>query len=66
MRTHKHTRGKSRIVPFPFTFQCTACGCVEHRRTPSLPDGWETEQIGGDIYAYCPEDAIDLPKGSVQ
>ncbi|CDO35801.1 hypothetical protein [Novosphingobium sp. KN65.2] len=69
MRTEKQTRTKGpTIKPFatPFTFQCTACGAVEHRRTPALPEGWATEQIGDDIYAYCPDDAIDLPQESVQ
>lgn len=69
MRTAKRARAKApaiKPIPVPFTFQCTACGMVEHRRTPALPEGWATEQIGNDIYAFCPDDAIDLPKGSVQ
>lgn len=71
MRTHKHVARKARIIPTPFTFQCTCCEIVEHRRTPSLPEGWQTEELGEDIYAYCPECAVDLPgnhlpKGQIQ
>ena len=56
---------------FPFTFICTACETVEHRRTPALPEHWALEEIGHDLYAYCPGCAIDLPrrctgKGAVQ
>lgn len=61
MRTRKHIAEKARIVPTPFTFVCSACEKVEHRRTPALPEGWATEEMRDDIYAYCPDCAIDLP-----
>ncbi|AIT79133.1 hypothetical protein [Novosphingobium pentaromativorans] len=66
MRTHKHIQAKARIVGFPFTFQCTACESVEHRRTPMLPAGWATVEAADDVYAYCGECAPVLPAGSVQ
>lgn len=47
---------------FPFTFICTGCETVEHRRTPALPKLWALEEIGHDLYAYCPGCAIDLPR----
>ena len=68
MRTAKRTRAKApatKPIPVPFTFQCTACETVEHRRTPALPEGWATEELGTDIYAFCPECAPDLPNGSL-
>lgn len=49
-------------VPMPYAFICTCCETVEHRRTPALPEGWETENVGHDIYAYCPQCAEDLPR----
>jgi hypothetical protein len=48
------------------TFICNACETVEHCRTPALPEKWATETIGDDIYAYCPECAVDLPCGEIQ
>lgn len=66
MRTHKHIAAKARVLPHPFTFQCTCCEVVEHRPTPNLPEGWAAEECGGDVYAYCHECAIDLPKGQIQ
>lgn len=50
----------------PYTFQCTCCEVVEHRPRPVLPEGWKTEEVGADIYAYCPACAIDLPRGGIQ
>jgi hypothetical protein len=61
---HKNSSQAQRPRLVPFTFVCTACGAVEHQRTPHLPEGWQTEKIGNDVYAYCPDDAIDLPSGS--
>ena len=55
-----------RPAPRPFTFICTACETVEHRRTPALPQHWATEEVTGDIYAYCPTCADDLPRGAIQ
>ncbi|GGZ02492.1 hypothetical protein [Novosphingobium colocasiae] len=52
-----------RPVPPPCTFICTGCECVEHRRTPVLPEGWTTIEARGDILAYCPDCA---PAGAVQ
>lgn len=52
--------------PIPFTFQCTCCETVEHRPTPALPQGWATEMIGDDIFAYCGGCAIDLPRDGGQ
>ena len=66
MRTQRRSARAARPAIITFTFQCTACGAVERRPTPTLPEGWAIEQIGEDIYAYCPDDAIDLPKGGVQ
>lgn len=40
--------------PLPYTFICTGCECVEHRRTPALPKGWATRQDREDVFAYCP------------
>lgn len=51
------------MLAIPFSFQCTCCAVVEHRPTPALPAGWATEEIGSDIYAFCPGCAIDLPAG---
>jgi hypothetical protein len=48
------------------TFICNACQTPEHRRTPALPKNWAKETVGDDIYVYCPDCAIDLPKGQVQ
>jgi hypothetical protein len=64
MRTKNAAAPQPRAKPAvrPITFICTACEIVEHRRTPRLPEGWATEEIGDDIYAYCPECAIDLPR----
>lgn len=55
----------ARPGPFPCTFICTACGAVEHTPNPALPEGWVAEEVGNDVYAYCPDDAIDIPSRSV-
>ncbi len=60
--TRKPTQ--QRAAPFPCVFVCTACGTVQHTRTPTLPEGWATETIDNDIFAYCADDAIDLPRRS--
>jgi hypothetical protein len=69
-RTNPRKASKSaapRPPVYRCTFICTACEAVEHTPTPALPKGWATETIGNDIFAYCPDDAIDLPRqGSVQ
>ena len=53
-----------RAAPIPFTFICTACGTACHAPTPTLPAGWVIEQVGHDLFAFCPDDAIDVPSGS--
>lgn len=52
--------------PIPFTFQCSCCEIVEHQPTPVLPQGWATETIDYDIFAYCAGCAIDLPRDGEQ
>jgi hypothetical protein len=63
MHTARQTKSRPAALPMlpVATFICTACETVEHRRTPALPEHWETETIGDDIFAYCPECAVDLP-----
>ena len=53
-------------LPMPFEFECSACGAVERRCVPSLPEGWGTEVIGDVVHAYCADDAQDLPGSSIQ
>ena len=68
MRQSRQTSAAARPLPLmpAATFICTACETVEHRRTAALPEHWETETIGDDIYAYCPDCAADLPRGQTQ
>lgn len=62
MRLQKAQLRATRPVLTLFTFQCTACEVVEHRRTHALPQGWHTEEVGSDIVAYCPDCTVDLPE----
>ena len=49
-----------------FQFTCAACEAMQVQPEPVLPDGWAVEQISGTEYAFCPDCAIDLPKGAGQ
>jgi len=62
--THQTAKRQQRHpAPMPITFICTVCGAVEHTATPTLPEGWVAEQVGNDVFAFCPDDAIDIPSG---
>jgi hypothetical protein len=65
-QAHGRPATQQRPTPHAVTFICSACETAEHTRTPALPKGWDTEAIGDDIFAYCPDCAIDLPKGQIQ
>ena len=43
----------------PYSFQCSACGRVEHRPTPWVPEGWLTVESGDEVGLYCPDDAAE-------
>lgn len=45
---------------------CAACETVRFMSEPVLPDGWEVETIRDSEFAFCPDCAIDLPKGEEQ
>ncbi|EIZ77794.1 hypothetical protein WSK_3805 [Novosphingobium sp. Rr 2-17] len=49
-----------------FLFVCSACETPECSPTPDLPKNWGAAPIGENTHAYCPECAIDLPKGELQ
>jgi len=49
----------ARKLPPAITFICTGCEAVEHRRTPALPEGWTTQDVGDDVHAFCAECSED-------
>lgn len=49
-----HNFAPARSMPStPVTFICNSCGCVQHRRTAVLPEGWTTREDGEDVHALC-------------
>jgi hypothetical protein len=70
MRQSSQTKGRTaqpqRPVLQAVTFICSACETPEQSPTPELPKNWATETIGDVTSAYCPDCAIDLPKGQIQ
>lgn len=56
-----------RPVARPFAIViCAACECEAVTKPGTMPKHWATEEIGGQTYAFCPDDAADLPKGTRQ
>ena len=57
------TRQPANPIPrAAFTSICAACETVRITPDPFLPSGWQVEEIGGEVRAYCPDCAIDLPE----
>jgi len=65
--TSASRRAPARRYSNPATFICTACGAVEQRPTPALPEGWVVRQVDGDLHAFCGDEAApDLGGSTVQ
>jgi hypothetical protein len=65
----RHTaQRKAATPPLPraFSFTCTCCETTENRPDMNAPQGWEVEYIDGNSYVFCPDCAIDLPRGDAQ
>lgn len=62
------TSRKAHKVPpmHAFSAICSCCEATGNTLSPHLPAGWATETINGNTSAYCPDCAIDLPKGAIQ
>lgn len=52
--------------PLIWSATCACCEVTAFMLTPVIPDDWRTEKVGNATYAYCPDCAIDLPKGSAR
>ena len=69
MQNPKHTASRETAAPLlrqPFSFSCTCCELTENRPVPEAPAGWAIEYVKGTGYAFCPDCAIDLPRGGAQ
>ena len=49
--------------PLIWSASCACCEAVTFMLTPALPEDWRTQAVGFATYAYCPDCAVDLPKG---
>lgn len=45
---------------------CNCCETTGNSLTPNLPAGWQAETIGGSVFVYCADCAIDLPRGGAR
>jgi hypothetical protein len=65
-QTKRRTLPPPRPVQPALTFICTACETPHHSRTPELPKNWAVETVRNDVFVYCPDCAIDLPRAVIQ
>lgn len=65
-QTKRRTPSPARALRPAITFICTACETPHHSRTPALPRHWAAETVDDDVFVYCPDCAIDLPKAAIQ
>jgi hypothetical protein len=49
-----------------FSAICNCCETTGNSLTPNLPAGWQAETIGGSVFVYCGDCAIDLPRGGAR
>lgn len=49
-----------------FSAICNCCETTGNSLTPNLPAGWQAETIGGSVFVYCADCAIDLPRGGAR
>lgn len=66
LSNHPRAAG-TKAPPRPvFTAICNACETVRTMPEPVLPADWAVETVGDSEFAFCPDCAIDLPKGAAQ